>query len=149
MPSAVAIGDTVSAADLSPFRAFLILAFDDDDILQLNWDGKSVTSLQGGEVKCPLTTSGFLPDEVADYRRTQFASKFGAQPERSYETLVAFQSEHNPQMPAHSVLMSRKDARTVSQTRVRVSNENVRLAYFTVSEANVLEPAGEEGLSRV
>lgn len=148
LESAADIGEAVRSADLSPFNPFFILAFDAQTTLQLSWDGDTLTRLQGDEVLCPITTSGYLPEEVASYRRTRFASQFGTQPERSYEKLAAFQSRHDPQMPAHSVLMVRKDARTVSQTHVKVNNDAVNLSYFIVSEAQRIQPAGEERLSR-
>lgn len=142
------IGDAVSSKDLSPYNPFFILAFDAQTTLQLNWDGNAITSQRGDEVVCPLTTSGYLPDEVTSFRRAQFASRFGTQTERSYEKLAAFQSGHDPEMPAHSVLMVRKDACTVSQTHVTVNSEAVKLRYFTVSGPQHIQPAGEERLSR-
>ena len=146
--TAADIGNAVCSTDLSSYKPFFILAFDAQTTLQLNWDGSNVTRLQGDDVVCPLTTSGYLPEEVTSYRRAQFADQFGTQPERSYEKLAAFQSGHDPDMPAHSVLMVRKDARTVSQTHVKVNSEAVNLCYFTVSEAQQIQPAGEECLSR-
>ena len=52
----------------------------------------------------------------------------------SAEELFSYHTLHDPALPAHSVLMRRPDARTVSLSQVSVDPERIRFSYGTVSE---------------
>lgn len=148
LDSVAEISGAVATEQLSHYRAFIILAFDERSLGQTSWDGKTLTSQRDNDVCCPLTTSGYKPEEVISYRHDRFVQRFAQQTERSHEELAAFQSEHDPSMPAHSVLMTREDARTVSQSHVRVTGSSVSLSYYSVSEDKQLQPVITKTLSR-
>jgi hypothetical protein len=142
------LGGALGKHDLRQYRAFFILAFDERCTKQVCWDGETLLSLHDSEVHCPLTTSGFKPAEVISYRDELFERRFASRPELSHEELARFQSEHDAGMPAHSVLMAREDARTVSQSHVQVTKRSVSFGYYSVSGAQRLEPVNNTTLNR-
>lgn len=148
LDSAEKIRRELAAAELPLYRAFFILAFDKHSLEQISWDGEMLLNLRNDEVSCPLTTSGFRPEEVISYRRELFGRRFGRSPNPCHKDLAAYQSEYDPRMPAHSVLMARDDARTVSQSHVHVTGNSVMFSYYSVSEDNQLQPVNSKTLSR-
>lgn len=140
-----AIGD----ASLAHYRPFFLLFFSAGRIVLFSWDGELLDRKEGDAVTCPLTTSGYKPEEVSLYRKVQFEKLAGGLRDRSFEDLVSFHCQHDPDMPACSVLMSRPDARTVSQSHVRVEPDMISFSYAAVFEQVQLQPAVIARKSRV
>jgi hypothetical protein len=95
-----------------------------------------------------LTSSGFRPDEVAAYRQEKFRQEVLPEDTSYLERLQDFHSAHDERFPAHSPLMVRADARTVSQSRVTVESRRISFSYRAVEENRAIQPATLTSLSR-
>jgi len=62
--------------------------------------------------------------------------------------LVRYHSQFHADFPAHSVLMSRPETRTVSQSQIRVTSELITFSYASVSQQCHLQPAVAITMSR-
>lgn len=108
---------SLDPAAYRPFLLFCLAPFSDPDLWA--WDGRS---LSRATPVLPLTTSSYENAAVSDYRRRQFL-RFGS------GRLEAFHRSYDAARRAHSVFMSRPDARTVSFSRVRVGPDGIRFRY--------------------
>jgi len=145
----IAIKAAIDEEELETYRPFFLLFFTADSIVLLGWDGEQLECREGGEVSVPITTSGYKPEEVIAFRKEQFEKLTGGRAEYSFEDMLMYQCRHDPNRPTHSVLMSRPETRTVSQSQVLVEPDMISFSYATVSEQSQLEPAMITRLSRV
>jgi len=124
----------VSEADLAKYKGFLLFCMDQRGLGTVIWDCNRLHSVSPGDLKAPITSSGFLPEEIVLYRQNAYASRFAGTDSTSPEELFSYHTFHDPSLPAHSVLMCRPDARTVSLSRIIVDEETVYFSYGAVSE---------------
>ena len=92
------------------------------------WDGVSLEEIPIGPL--PMhTTSSYRSAEVANARRHTFQRLIADPLAPLDRELEAFQRQHDPDTPAHSVRMEREDARTVSLVHVTVCPGTLRMTY--------------------
>ena len=146
--SAAAAATRVEQADHLSYSGYHLFLFSGETMLLYNWDGRNLVQQSGGEIERPLTSSGFRPEEVAAYRQEKF--RLEVLPEDAFypDRLQDFHSAHDERFPAHSPLMVRSDARTVSQSRVSVEPQRISFSYRAVEEHRAIQPAILTTLSR-
>ena len=109
--------------DCGRYRGFFLFGCDGENTVLFSWDGAALTKQPAPS--CPVTTSGFLPAEVTAYRvkqyRDQVTDGSGPLPQK----LASYHQTHAPDFPAHSVLMARPDARTVSLSAIVVARDHI------------------------
>ncbi len=129
IPAAVEAMEEVDLASYSGFHLFL---FSDTATLLYNWDGDRLSRQSGSQLFRPLTSSGYRYEEVAAYRREQFRLQVDPESADYIKNLEEFHNYHDERLPAHSPLMVRPDARTVSQSRVSVEPNQISFSYRAV-----------------
>jgi len=139
----------VSTADLRTFKGFLIFAMDRQGHRLVTWDCDTLRIREKSEISRPITSSGYLPEEIVAYRRSLYRSRFDPAALPSSDELFCYHTLHDPAFPAHSVLMCRPEARTVSVSRIFVEPETVKFSYGTVSEQCRLNGMTTRTLNRV
>ena len=124
--------ETLEEVDLASYSGFHLFLFSDTATLLYNWGGDRLSRQSGNQISRPLTSSGYRYEEVAAYRREQF--RLQADPESTdyLQSLEEFHNYHDERLPAHSPLMVRSDARTVSQSRVSVEPNQISFSYRAV-----------------
>ena len=93
------------------------------------------------QITCPLTSSGYRPEEVAVYRREQYRLQVEPEDGNHLARIEHFHNFHDERVPAHSPLMVRSDARTVSQSRVVVEPRQIDFSYRAVERNRKFQPA--------
>jgi len=115
------VAQRVGSGGLARYRPFELAAFaPGEPVTRLAWDGRTLTAERG--ISGPLASSAVAHAEARAARRARFA-ELGA------GALERFHREHAPARGALSACMHRRDAKTVSLVRVRVTRERVAMAY--------------------
>lgn len=140
-PSSAALAEHMQNHDCSRYRGFFLFGYDGSSNALISWDGQHMSVRTDDDLPCPITTSGFQPDRVVAHRRDMYRVQVEKQPGSRSRNLETYHTTHNPDLPAHSVLMARKDARTVSHSRITVEPDQVRFCYAGVTMKQRLEPA--------
>jgi len=144
--------DSVQAAvtemRLMSYQAFFLLVMHARSMNLFAWDGARLIVSKDSAIKRPLTTSGYRPTEVIEYRINKFKELCAEDTEPSQQQLASFHSQYHPDFPAHSVLMSRPETRTVSQSQIRVTTDLITFSYASISQQCQLQPAVTITLSR-
>ena len=138
--STAALEQRMRETDCSPYRGFYLFCCDGVSEILLSWDGGGLSKRAADELYCPLTTSGFQPDQVVAYRTQQYRLLVAESQGGRRRSLEAYHTAHNPDFPAHSVLMARSDARTVSHSRIVVDRRRISFSYAAVDTEQRLEP---------
>lgn len=141
VPSVAALKQYVTALDCSSYRGFYLFGYDGRSKTLFIWDGMELSIRAAEEVSCPVTTSGFLPEEVIAYRRNHYQLQVAKRHGSRLSNLETYHTTHNPEFPAHSVLMARPDARTVSHSRIVVDPARIRFSYSPVDLQQRMGPA--------
>ena len=139
--SVSAAAGAVEDADHRRFRGFYLFLYDGCSAVLCSWDGERFSTRRGKQITSPLTTSGYLPEEVSGYRKQLYRKQVTGATGDQVDRLERFHSSHNPERPAHSVLMARAEARTVSCSRISVGRELISFAYAEVSARQELGPS--------
>jgi len=129
IPAAV---EALEDADLASYSGFHLFLFSDTATLLYNWGGDRLSRQSGSQISRPLTSSGYRYEEVAAYRREQFRLQVDPESADYLQSLEEFHNYHDERLPAHSPLMVRSDARTVSQSRVSVEPNQISFSYRAV-----------------
>jgi hypothetical protein len=133
--SATDAGDVlriIEAEELGSYRPFHLLALAlDGDAKLLSWDGRVLEHSIAG-LESPLTSSSYQTAAVIEARRRRYALLARSTVRGGRPPLEIFHDQHDPHASAHSVLMKRPDAATVSQIRARVGRTSLQLEYRTV-----------------
>ncbi|MGF1482858.1 MAG: NRDE family protein [Opitutales bacterium] len=125
--------------DLSPYAPFHLLAVQPAQATLSTWDGHAQRHLGTGSVCQPVTGSSFATEQVIAARQTTHARLFrdqgdpAAAPTRCH---LDFLRQHCAADGAASVLMERPDARTVSFSRIRVTETAATFAYAPRNHAH-------------
>lgn len=114
------------------FRPFLLAAFQGNSSFTLTWDGKTATL---GEPQLPLISSAFNYAAATRNRRGLLTE---AEP-LTAEKLLALHRSHLPERGELSICMHRREAHTVSLTRVSVDEESASMEYFAGSPCTVTQ----------
>lgn len=141
LSSVSALEQQMSTLDCSRYRGFFLFGYDGTTAVLFSWDGRLLSRCASDDVSCPVTTSGFLPDEVIAYRRNQFRIQVTEQPHSNRINLETYHKTHNPEFPAQSVLMARPDARTVSHSQIIVDPTHIRFSYAAVDSDQYVDSA--------
>ena len=118
--------------DFRRYRGFHLFFHDGRQGLFLSWDGSTLQNRSGNSLQPPITTSGFRPEEVIGYRMDLYRREVLEKPGNHLDNLIRFHCSHDPGQPAHSVLMARAEARTVSQSRIEVEGQQILFTYTPV-----------------
>lgn len=124
--------EALEDADLASYSGFHLFLFSDTATLLYNWGGDRLSRQSGSQISRPLTSSGYRYEEVAAYRREQFRLQVDPESADYLQSLEEFHNYHDERLPAHSPLMVRSDARTVSQSRVSVEPNQISFSYRAV-----------------
>ncbi len=104
---------------------FFLLALAADGQARLwTWDCRQLTRTDHPD--SPLTTSAFAPARIIAERKAVFRQLAATSDADLPNT---FHNQHDPARSAESVLMSRPDATTVSQSRIEVSPTRIAFHY--------------------
>ena len=120
---------------LECFAPFQLLATDGRRSLVARWDQVALRHQIGPLVdRILMLTSSGLGDHVVTARRTALLRQCIASGQPPEQTQDEFHQHVWPGEEHLSVLMSRRDARTVSRTTIDVSRSGVRLEYAPIDE---------------
>lgn len=137
-------------ADLLETNPFRLLRFDvhQGEVEEFQWNGGEPQTLYHPWVLAHWFSSGWSESEVvATRQRTAEAAKV----EADHGTIAwarRLHAGHQPKRDAHSICMHRTDARTVSQTEVRVSVDEIEMEYRAGSPCNPCSPPQIINLTR-
>ncbi len=118
--------------DFRQYRGFHLFFYEGLHCLLLSWDTIALKNRSGDALQPPITTSGFSPDEVIGYRLDLYHREVIEGPGNHVDNLIRFHRQHDPGRPAHSVLMARAEARTVSQSCIEVGQRQILFSYAAV-----------------
>lgn len=124
--------EALEEVDLASYSGFHLFLFSDTATLLCNWGGDRLSRQSGNQISRPLTSSGYRYEEVAAYRREQLRLQVDPESTDYLQSLEEFHNYHDQCLPAHSPLMVRSDARTVSQSRVSVEPNQISFSYRAV-----------------
>ena len=114
----------VALKDLRVFRPFSLVVLEPEkSVLMWVWDGEQVRLKQ--DVACPLISSSFKLEDVAEHRQHVFQNWDTSHT----KALEDFHRSHVPQAGPFSVCMHRDDAATVSLSWVVVAQKNIQFYY--------------------
>lgn len=126
--------------DSSAYRPFLLAVIGTGEQgFLIRWNGTQLSRTSIREIGLPLTTSSFQTAEVLASRRAKFHALAEQMGGVSDAMLEAFHRSRDSRGGAHSVTMTRPDARTVSFSVLSVDREAVSFQYAE------RPPTGDEG----
>lgn len=129
------------SVDPSLYPPFSLVMVEEGRIAVLGSDGKNLGVAQHGRPDRPVMfTSSSLGEQVAEPVRRALFSEMMDAADDWLEVQQRFQSHTWPDRTHVSVLMSRPDARTVSQTTVELRRQSVWMAYSVVAEPGLVQP---------
>lgn len=112
--------------ELHRYRPFTLALFSPTERpMAVAWNGRELSRPWHPEQ--PLASSSFDPEGIDAMRRRSASELLPPAPSR--DELMAFHGSHHPERGPHSPCMHRADAATVSFTWVRVTPEDVAMAY--------------------
>jgi hypothetical protein len=138
MREALQAADDLALEQFAPFTLAVIEPAGSSCLLE--WNGRGRTVLDDTERRLPLTSSSYEPEAVIRVRREIFERIIEQSGGVSPDALRRFHTSHEPERSAHSVCMHRRDAATVSYTRVRVSRESVKMLYHPSAPCRQVKP---------
>jgi hypothetical protein len=124
------IEDRLCRKELSEYRPFILLLVEPDKSpITFTWDQNRQEPLFEEQVKCPLSTSGFMPEEVPETRADLFRRLKKKNQSLEFEFFRSYHRSHHPEKGPYSVCMHRSDAGTVSFSHVSVNQKRVDYYY--------------------
>ena len=115
--------------DLAPYPPFHFLAVDPSAAaLLITWDGHQITMAGPKWDDLPITTSSFQTKQVVAARKTLFKKEVHS----AVDTVKAMETYHcqkKPEPPTFGVIMTRQNAKTVSVSRVQVTDSQISMSY--------------------
>ena len=143
-----ALEQTIEAIDCTAYLGFHLFGCDSREVFMYSWDGSRLTRKSGEALSCPVTTSGYRPEEVVGYRQELFDRQVGPDGPGYPEKLEHFHTYHDKDLPTHSPLMVRSETRTVSHSHIWVEPELITFSYRAVAENCQLQPSTTTVLGR-
>ncbi len=123
------IEERLNGVDLSRYRPFTLLVIAvDSPALLFQWDRWRFSIDGDAEQRVPLTSSSAKEPGIAAERSRQFEIITNGLP-ADHKILDQFHRSHLPERGAYSVCMHREGARTVSLSRVTVSNDEIEFRH--------------------
>jgi hypothetical protein len=118
----------VGVSDLSPYAPFaMVLLEPGAQTTVIEWDGRHVAV--NNARSAPLVSSSYDQAGSERARRQEFATVLGASGGLHSEALHRFHESHAGEPSAYSPCMHRRDAETVSFSRVRVTGSGIDFYY--------------------
>ncbi len=115
--------------DAQNFRPFhLMMADERGEGLLWTWSGQALTSRSLADIDLPVTTSSFRTAEVLASRRETLCA-LARRDELNEASLWNYHQSRHPRGGAHSVTMTRDDAKTWSISRVEVGRDAILYDY--------------------
>lgn len=137
--------ERLSGAGLSGYRPFTLAALSArETALLVHWTNDRKTFDEDGDAWVPLTSSSYRGAEVRAARESVFRRMAGEAGAVTPAMLEEFHRSHDAAGGASSVCMHRREAATVSFSRVKVSAEKVEFAYEPLSPCARTRPARVE-----
>lgn len=122
----VEVLERLGGLELRCYRPFTLALFSpEEDPLAVAWNGLRLSA--PWPPRQPLASSSYDPEGISAARRRCAHELLAPAPTR--EELMAFHRSHHPERGPYSPCMHRTDAVTVSFTWVRVTPEDVAMAY--------------------
>lgn len=137
-----AVEQALGEHDLTPFPPLHFLAVEPlGQAILFTWDGKSKSVTHPTWEDLPISTSSFETDKVIEARRSHFWEQISDQSDR-IPIIESFHTTVEPTPAEYAALMSRPDAKTVSITRIDVSDTKVAMSYRARPDdsANLADP---------
>ena len=131
-----AVEEHLRAVDLSRYRPWTLVAFDEVGEGGWEWNGHS---LRETALEMPLCSSSFRFEEVRTARQVRF-SDLRASPPESEGLLESFHAGSGEVPSAWTVRMCRSDAQTMSRSHVVVQEGKVTWKYWAEGPELVDEP---------
>ena len=98
-----------------------------------HWSGDTLEANRDQKRRGMITSSSFATADVIAGREDAYRQQIGESLDVDADTLRRFHASHNPISGARSVCLHRKDAVTVSLTRILVTREQGRCWYYPSS----------------
>jgi hypothetical protein len=132
----------VARTDPTAFRPFVLVVLDRErDRRVATWDSLVLTVEDDADRLLPVVSSSFDSAEVIRGRRARFREMLEASGGAARRELhLAYHADHAPAKGPRSVCMHRRDAETVSFSRIEVSPEAIRFHYMAASPCAGVEP---------
>jgi len=116
--------------DLSDYRPFILTIWEPGKtVVAYIWDHSRQTAQIEENVIFPLSSSSFNARQVIGDRRALFQKLASDHHNVDSDFLIYFHRSHLPEPGPYSVCMHRKDAQTVSFSRVIVTIEKIEFHY--------------------
>ena len=129
-----AIEKRLRALELSHYAPFMLYSIAlNSDAYTYYWNGKDLVCNSYKYCINALTSSSYKNEEVSSYREKVYSKILADSQQLNADNLWSYHSAHNPELPAHSVFMSREDGQTVSLSRILVKNEKAYFSYYDVT----------------
>lgn len=131
LPSAAVAEEHLRTEALTAYAPFHLLILSPGGGVKADWDGGllAVEEARDGW----LTTSSYRPLAIAEARRKAWERFLGGDPKGGPEAVARCLREKAAD-PAAGMLMDREDARTVSQTEIRLGGGGFRITYRARAE---------------
>ncbi len=95
------------------------------------WDANRLNAESNADSLLPITTSSFQSKDVIKFRKKLYSETISCNESDRFEKLKIFHESHNSERGAYSVCMNRPDARTVSMSKISVSNNGIEFSYHS------------------
>ena len=104
------------------------------------WDGNETVIAYPKRKDLPITTSSFETATVVGLRKERFRETVATAKE-PVSAMEVFHTHKKPAPDTHAVLMTRPDAKTVSVSKIEVSESHIEMSYRArLDDTDQLEP---------
>lgn len=102
----------------------------ESETLMWSWDGKKLHRQTCSETAQPITSSSYESAAIIEARKNYFQQELRKGIIPGPRFLERFHRSHFPEQAAFSICMMRKDAETVSLSRIRMETDRILFAYM-------------------
>ncbi len=132
------LNGNISIARMAPFHLMVISA---ENATRHTWNGVMLETISAAHPIGSFTTSSWNAEEVRASRNAAFSNCFKSIDTPNTELLERYHDGlETPEEPAASVLMDRPLSRTVSQTRIVISEKETTVTYRARNPEDQLFP---------
>jgi hypothetical protein len=125
---------SIKALRLIDYPPFTLAAFSlRGESWQAHWRGDDLQVYRDQKGRGMITSSSFATSHVIATREDAYRQQIGESPGVDDGAMRRFHASHDPISGARSVCLHRKDAVTVSLTRIYVTGEQARCRYYPTS----------------
>lgn len=125
-----AVVDRLTETRLTDFPPFIVAVLEPGKpVMTFTWPGTPEDLWINPSADCPLSSSSFDSVNVIGGRKELYAAQFPENHPADLQRMQAFHKSHAPEASAYSVCMHRDDARSVSLSRIAVSEKAIEFQY--------------------